>query len=263
MSLSLGMGMRIKSKDKMGLWSPAKFGSSVLKVWLETGTSKNFLNSDDPAVAPSTGNEITRWIDLSGNGSHATADGGTTVDGFVWTVGSGVGYVHSSGTEQMILPQFEFVAGTDQSIWTSFYFKNGTTINSSDVIVNDADTSTADRFRIKNTTSIDVKISGSNNTYTISAETPGYGGLGLQDETWYVIGFERAAGSPYRTAVYVNGVVSEDSANFSGTFDFDRFVGGNGVVLGGLLVIEGHATTADEKQKIYEYFTRETFTDAP
>ena len=246
MGLGLGLKMRLKSKTGSAEWTPAALGSD-LKIWLKHNTG--LLNEDDPAVFPSNSEQLTKWADQSGNDNHATADDGTTTDGFSYFTADG-GYVSAAGTEQMILPQFNVAAGTAHSFWISFYLKTGTAINNSDIFLNDNDSTSSDFWRVQNTTSFRVKMAGNVATFTIDSSTPGTNSGTLETENWYVLGWERTTGNA--NTMYLNNVAT-NTVSKNGTFDFDRLMGGNGLIISGMVVVVGDVLTSDERTKMYEY----------
>ena len=246
MSLSFGLGI---GKGEGSQWTPRQLGLA-LKLWLEP--NYGLLNESDPAVFPGVGDQLTKWTDLSRHGNHATATG----SGFSYSTGNG-GYVHAAGTEKMSIPQISAVAGVKHSIWARVLFKDGLAMNSSDIFYNDADSEGTDFWRTQSATSQPSTLRGryDNNTatFTLDAGTPGTDEGQLQDNTWYTIGLERDE-SNVNTA-YINDVATATVPK-NGTLSFDQIVGGNGMVLGGYVVLIGKLLTSDERTKLHNYFTR-------
>ena len=52
--------------------------------------------------------------------------------------------------------------------------------------------------------------------------------------------------------MYLNNVAT-NTVSKNGTFDFDRLVGGNGLIISGMVVVVGDVLTSDERTKMYEY----------
>ena len=176
--------------------------------------------------------------------------------GLVFNTSNG-GFLDSTGGQKLKLPQQSLTVSEDSAVWVSIYFKNGTSINTSDVLVNDADDTTNEFFRIQNTGQIRLKIGGSVTSFNLDSSVPGTSSGTLQDETWYTIGWERTGTS---NTLYVNGVAHGPNTR-GNTFLFDRYIAGNGCVAGPLLVIQGRNTTASERAYLLKYFER--FQNAP
>tara|TARA_A100001391_G_scaffold121350_1_gene82697 strand:+ start:775 stop:1764 length:990 start_codon:yes stop_codon:yes gene_type:complete len=179
-----------------------------------------------------------------------------TFPGFDFNTDNG-GFLDCTGAQKLVLPQQQLTATEDHTVWLSIYFKNGTAINTSDIFVNDIDDSSNEFFRVQNTTQIRLKIGGSVTSFNLDSSIPGTSSGTLQDETWYTIGWERTGTA---NTLYVNGVAHGPNTR-GNTFSFDRYVAGNGCVVGPLIVMQGRNTTASERAYLLKYFER--FQNAP